>query len=88
MERSDLRHRAHRLLRRAAVVAARPPCGRCRPGHGFARSLSIFIASRIVARGETPFLHAWADNAAAIRLYETLGFTLRREMATMAIRVA
>ena len=57
-------------------------------GHGFARALSIFIASRIVARGETPFLHAWADNVAAIALYETLGFTLRREMQTMAIRRA
>ena len=57
-------------------------------GHGFARALSIFIASRIVARGETPFLHAWADNVAAIGLYETLGFTLRSEMPTMAVRRA
>ena len=57
-------------------------------GHGFARDLSVFIASRITARGETPFLHAWADNVAAIRLYETLGFTLRSEMPTMAIRRA
>jgi ribosomal protein S18 acetylase RimI-like enzyme len=57
-------------------------------GHGFARSLSIFIASRITARGETPFLHSWADNVAAIRLYETLGFIPRSEMPTMAIRRA
>jgi predicted GNAT family acetyltransferase len=55
-------------------------------GHGFARALSIFIASRITGRGETPFLHAWADNVAAIRLYETLGFTLRSEMPTMALK--
>ena len=55
-------------------------------GRGFARDLSIFIASRIVARGETPFLHAWADNVAAISLYEALGFKLRSEMPTMAIR--
>jgi len=57
-------------------------------GHGFARDLSVFIAGRITARGETPFLHAWADNVAAIRLYETLGFTLRSEMPTMAVRRA
>ena len=57
-------------------------------GHGHARDLSIFIAGRITARGETPFLHAWADNVAAIRLYETLGFTLRSEMPTMAVRRA
>ena len=57
-------------------------------GHGFARALSVFIAARIVARGETPFLHAWADNVAAIRLYETLGFRLRREMQTIALRRA
>jgi ribosomal protein S18 acetylase RimI-like enzyme len=55
-------------------------------GHGFARALSIFIASRIIARGEAPFLHSWADNVAAIRLYETLGFSLRSEMPTMAVR--
>ena len=28
-------------------------------------------------RGETPFLHAYASNVAAIRLYEALGFVLR-----------
>ncbi|HEU5067455.1 MAG TPA: GNAT family N-acetyltransferase, partial [Sphingomicrobium sp.] len=46
-------------------------------GHGFARSLSAFVASEIARRGETPFLHAFADNTAAIRLYESLGFAIR-----------
>ena len=46
-------------------------------GHGFARSLSAFVASEITRRGETPFLHAFADNIAAIRLYLTLGFAIR-----------
>lgn len=49
-------------------------------GHGFARSLSAFVASEIGRRGETPFLHAFADNLAAIRLYETLGFSIRSQM--------
>ena len=50
-------------------------------GHGFARALSAFVADRIQQRGETPFLHAYADNAAAIALYEALGFTIRCEVA-------
>lgn len=50
-------------------------------GHGFARALSAFVANTIQARGETPFLHAYADNAAAVGLYEALGFEIRCEMA-------
>jgi hypothetical protein len=46
-------------------------------GHGYAAALSRHVAARVVARGETPFLHAYADNAAAIGLYETLGFRIR-----------
>jgi ribosomal protein S18 acetylase RimI-like enzyme len=49
-------------------------------GRGLARSLSAHVARRILARGETPYLHAYATNTPAIRLYETLGFRLRREM--------
>jgi predicted GNAT family acetyltransferase len=46
-------------------------------GRGYAGVLSQRVAQRIVARGEVPFLHAFADNTAAIRLYETLGFRIR-----------
>lgn len=49
-------------------------------GHGYAAALSRRVAGRILARGETPFLHAYASNRGAIGLYETLGFTLRREV--------
>lgn len=49
-------------------------------GHGFAKRLSGHVAAAIAARGETAFLHAWKSNAAAISLYEALGFQLRCEM--------
>ncbi len=49
-------------------------------GHGYAGGLSRIVAARIFARGEIPFLHAYAHNTAATGLYETLGFSLRREM--------
>ena len=54
-------------------------------GHGFARALSAFVAGRIQQRGETPFLHAYVDNGAAIGMYEKLGFAVRREMAVQVI---
>jgi GNAT superfamily N-acetyltransferase len=46
-------------------------------GRGLARVLSVFVARKILARGETPFLPAWTENAAAIRLYEQIGFAVR-----------
>jgi ribosomal protein S18 acetylase RimI-like enzyme len=45
------------------------------------------VAAGIGSRGETPFLHALASNTTAIRLYEHLGFALRREMEFVAVRV-
>jgi predicted GNAT family acetyltransferase len=49
-------------------------------GRGLAGALSLVVAHRILQRGETPFLHAWAGNAPAIRLYEALGFRHRCDM--------
>jgi ribosomal protein S18 acetylase RimI-like enzyme len=47
-------------------------------GQGLAGRLVRHTAAGVAARGETPFLHAAAGNTGAIRLYESLGFTLRR----------
>jgi ribosomal protein S18 acetylase RimI-like enzyme len=47
-------------------------------GRGFGSRLTLAVAAAIRARGETPFLHAVATNATAIRLYEQLGFKLRQ----------
>lgn len=49
-------------------------------GHGFASRLILAVAHGIVARGDTPMLHAAASNSGAIRLYERLGFTVRRQV--------
>jgi predicted GNAT family acetyltransferase len=40
----------------------------------------------IVARDELPFLHAWKDNAAAIALYEGLGFVHRTDVHVAELR--
>ncbi|GLY00527.1 GNAT family N-acetyltransferase [Actinoplanes sp. NBRC 101535] len=51
------------------------------PGHrgkGLATRLIRAVAAGIRERGETPFLHTGASNTTAIRLYEAIGFTLRR----------
>jgi ribosomal protein S18 acetylase RimI-like enzyme len=49
-------------------------------GQGYARALIATVASRILARGDTPFLHTYASNTGAIALYEQLGFRTRREI--------
>ncbi|MFG3407105.1 GNAT family N-acetyltransferase [Streptomyces sp. NPDC048142] len=47
-------------------------------GQGLASRLVLAVAHGIRERGETPFLHASASPTAAVRLYESLGFRLRR----------
>ena len=49
-------------------------------GQGLAAILSHHVATSILGRGETPFLHAYASNHAAISVYEALGFRLARQM--------
>ena len=56
----------------------------CR-GRGYARALIGHVMREMVARGEQPFLHSYADNAGAIALYESLGFRIRREVHVLAI---
>jgi ribosomal protein S18 acetylase RimI-like enzyme len=46
-------------------------------GQGLSTRLMLAVADGIRKRGETPFLHVLATNANAIRLYESIGFSLR-----------
>ena len=48
-------------------------------GRGLAGVLMSHVCAKIIARGERPFLHTYADNAGAIGLYEKLGFRFRTE---------
>jgi ribosomal protein S18 acetylase RimI-like enzyme len=47
-------------------------------GRGYARTLMSAVMEKIQHDSDTPFLHSFADNYAAIRVYESLGFAHRR----------
>jgi ribosomal protein S18 acetylase RimI-like enzyme len=47
-------------------------------GLGLASRLVSALVARIERRSERPFLHVLTDNSGALRLYETLGFSVRR----------
>jgi ribosomal protein S18 acetylase RimI-like enzyme len=59
------------------------------PAHrrqGLAERLIRTVGSSIADRGETPFLHAAAGNTNTIRLYESLGFTVRATVRFTVLR--
>jgi GNAT superfamily N-acetyltransferase len=55
-------------------------------GRGLAAVLSHRVASGILDRGQTPILHVAQANVAARRVYERLGFVVRRELPFIAVR--
>jgi len=65
-----------------SAVATRPDHRR----QGLGELLVRQVAAGIAARGEVPMLHASTDNTTAIRLYEAMGFTLRRHTRFVATR--
>jgi predicted GNAT family acetyltransferase len=54
-------------------------------GEGLGRLLSLYVAGKIFARGELPYLHAYATNTGAIALYGSIGFRLRSSMNVAVI---
>jgi ribosomal protein S18 acetylase RimI-like enzyme len=48
-------------------------------GKGYAQALMSEVMRRIRERGETPFLHVRQDNERAVRIYEKLGFRVRKQ---------
>jgi ribosomal protein S18 acetylase RimI-like enzyme len=57
-------------------------------GKGCGALLIMRLARAIQAQGLTAFLHVFADNANAIRLYEKLGFTTRGTFYVTSLRAA
>jgi len=55
-------------------------------GRGYARTLMLQVMRDIRAEGRVPYLHSWAFNDAAIRVYTDLGFVLRHSMHVAALR--
>lgn len=49
-------------------------------GRGLAATLTRIATARVHARGEAAFLHAVADHASTIRLYESLGYRVRARL--------
>ncbi|GAA1096859.1 MULTISPECIES: GNAT family N-acetyltransferase [Kitasatospora] len=56
-------------------------------GQGLGTRLVRAVAAGIRARGERPFLHVAEDNTGALRLYESLGFRVRRSVTFAGARV-
>ncbi len=55
-------------------------------GQGLATRLTLAVTAAIRDRGDNSFLHVSAENLSAIRLYEALGFGLRRQAAFVVVR--
>jgi ribosomal protein S18 acetylase RimI-like enzyme len=62
-------------FREVSAVCAHPDVR----GRGHARALTARVVNRMLAAGETPFLHVLSSNAAALELYRALGFERRAE---------
>jgi ribosomal protein S18 acetylase RimI-like enzyme len=54
-------------------------------GQGMAARLIRHVMAGFAARGDTPFLHSYAHNTHAIRLYESLGFRARSPMVVTVL---
>lgn len=54
-------------------------------GQGYAGFLMRVVASRMIKRGEVPFLHCYASNTRAIALYQSLGFEIHQTITATVL---
>ena len=57
-------------------------------GKGYGKQLMVWVSSRVQGSGNEPFLHAYASNENAVRLYERLGYVIRIRPALTVLRRA
>ena len=55
-------------------------------GHGYATNLILRQVENILAQSAIPFLHVKQENSNAIKLYNALGFSARKEMFIYGIK--
>ena len=55
-------------------------------GRKYAQQLVTYVANKIIAKGITPFLHVAEINERAIKIYEHLGFAVRRKISVWKIK--
>jgi len=55
-------------------------------GRGYGQILLSAIARRILARGETPFLHLFTSNTSALALYRRQGMEVRRRLQVTVLQ--
>lgn len=55
-------------------------------GHGYARALVATVARDVLGDGMVPYLTSYAHNAGAIRVYEQVGFVLRRGLELAVVK--
>ncbi len=55
-------------------------------GKGYGTALVLYQGAGILQQGNIPFLHTRFDNENAIRLYKSLGFSIRSEMSFCIIQ--
>jgi predicted GNAT family acetyltransferase len=54
-------------------------------GKGYAKAITGALTNAILERGEKPFLHVFNHNTPAIKLYEKLGYKIRRTVPGAAM---
>jgi GNAT superfamily N-acetyltransferase len=65
-----------------SAVATHPEARR----RGYGAAMTALVSRAVMARGETPFLHVAESNVSAKRVYERLGFTVRRMVTFAALQ--